>query len=62
MLVDTVNEHFDCDLVRLNRDLYEGKVVDFDFSINKNIVFKRKRDHRTYTGGLVRRIRFPVAS
>jgi len=62
VLVDTVNEHFDGDLVRLNRDLYEGKAVDFDFSINKNIVFKRKRDHRTFTSGLVRRIQFPVAS
>jgi len=62
VLVDTVNEHFDGDLARLNRDLYEGKAVDFDFSINKNIVFKRKRDHRTFTSGLVRRIQFPVAS
>ena len=62
VLVDTVNERFDGDLVQLYHDLYDGKAVDFDFSINKNIVFKRKRDHRTYTSDLVRRIQFPAAS
>ena len=62
VLVDTVNERFDGDLVQMYHDLYDGKAVDFDFSINKNIVFKRKRDHRTYTSDLVRRIQFPAVS
>ncbi len=59
VLLSVVNRYFGGDPVALYMALYRGEEVRFDFNLEDNFVFRRRKDHRVYSCDMARVLSFP---
>ena len=59
VLASVVNRYFGGDPVALYMALYKGEEVEFNFNLDDNIVFRRRKDHRVYSCDMARVLSFP---
>ena len=59
VLASVVNRYFGGDPVALYMALYNGEEVKFDFNLDDNVVFRRRKDHRVYSCDMARVLSFP---